>query len=100
MSEMIASELTVRPTAASFSEYIRARVDGYDSLTADEVVELTFAFHSEWQSSDERKAERENAKAEREIAAAKKRAEREEARKARLEAERAALEAKLAKLSK
>lgn len=100
MSEFItAEEITVRPAAQSFHDYIAARVD-IDSLSSAEVVEMTFALHSEWQSSPERKAEREAAKAEREAEAEVKRAAREEAKRERLAAEKAALEAKLAKLSK
>jgi hypothetical protein len=106
MTEMIAAnetsvdsfEITVRPAAQSFHDYIAARVD-VDSLTSAEIVELTFAFHSEWQGSDERRSEREQAKAERLAREAAARKVRETERKARLEKERAALEAKLAKMS-
>jgi len=98
-SIVTADDIDVRPAAQSFHDYIAARFD-MSTLTSAEIVELTFAFHSEWQSSDERKAERESAKVEREAKAAAARAAREAARKERLEAERKALEAKLAKLSK
>jgi hypothetical protein len=93
------TEIVVRPAAQSFHDYIAARVDIVD-LSSAEIVELTFAYHAEWQSSDERKAEREQAKFAREAEAAAKRATREQERKVRLENERAALEAKLAKLAK
>lgn len=90
--------IEVREAAQSFHDYIASRVD-IDVLSPAEVVELTFAFHAEWQSSPERKAERENAKVLREVAAAEKREAREAERATRLLAEKAALEAKLAKLS-
>jgi hypothetical protein len=100
MTENIASEIVVRPAAESFANYIEARVEGFADLTANEIVELTFAFHAEWQSSDERRAEREAAKIARELEAEAKRAERNAAREARLVEERAKLEEKLAKLAK
>lgn len=86
----------IRPTAQSFADYIAAR--GY-SVDA-ETVELTFQFHAEWQSSPERKAERENARVAKAKAIAEAKAKRDAANKAKLAEEKAKLEAKLAKLSK
>lgn len=100
MSEnTISTEITVRPAAASFAAWIAAKVDDVDSLSFDEVVELTFEHHAAWQGSPERRAEREDAKVAREIAAAEAKEKREAERATRLLEEKAKLEAKLAKLS-
>lgn len=96
------SEITVRPTAASFASYIEARIGDAtfpESLSFEQVVELTFEYHAEWQSSPERKAEREGAKAAREEAAKAAKAKRDAERVERAKAEKAALEAKLQKLT-
>lgn len=95
---IVATEIVVREAAGSFHDYIAARVD-ITELSSEEIVEMTFALHAEWQASPERKAERESAKVLREVAAAEKREAREAERATRLLAEKAALEAKLAKLS-
>lgn len=96
MNEIVTpEEVTVRPTAESFAKFIAAKGYEVDPIT----VELTFAFHAEWQSSDVRRNERETAKADRAKAAKAAKAKRETEREARLLAEKTALEAKLAKLT-
>jgi hypothetical protein len=94
------SEIVVRSTARSFADYIaRKSPIELEDLTPFEVVELTFEYHAEWQSSPERKAEREDAKAAKDAEKAAAKAKRETERESRLVAEKAALEAKLAKLT-
>jgi hypothetical protein len=87
MNETVTIE-TVRPAAESFANYLRAKVENFDSLSANEIVEATFAFHAEWQSSPERKAERAEKRLAREAEAEKARADREAKRAARDEAKR------------
>jgi hypothetical protein len=87
--------IEIRPTAQSFADYIASKGYDVDATT----VELTFVFHAEWQSSPERKAERENAKAERANAVNAAKAKRDAERVERAKAEKAKLEAKLQKLT-
>lgn len=93
-------EIVVRESVLSQAKYIRANAGvDVDTLSFEEILELQTRFYSEWQSSDSRKAERDQAKLDRERDAAAKREAREAERADRLKAEKAKLEAKLAKLA-
>lgn len=91
--------IEVRSAAESFARFIAGEVDvDVEELSFAEVVELTFAWHAEWQSSPARKAERENAKVAREAAAEARREARRVEAEERAAREIAAIEARLAKL--
>ena len=106
-SETAVRRPSVRPGAAGYANFIRATVEGIfdvDSLSFEEIVELTFANPSlglgidAYRATPGYRAEKESAKAAREAELAAKRAEAEAKKRERLEKKKAELAEALRKL--